>query len=176
VTDDRFQDPGLRWVEAGVSGLARPREWDVTALVEVAELRGYEAPQLEFRVRADGSVVGDVPPEAVPALTSELRLDPPYIVRAVRRSETAWAVGALLADSEPIDLPAGIEAFTLEVVIPPAGERMLSADGEPVEEPAGAEAGAFDELERAGRARFQAFVARADRVEDGQWELTVDPL
>ena len=175
--DDRIRDPGLRWVESGVSGLARPRQWDATSLVEVPSLRGYDVAQLEFRVRADGSIAGDVPLEAVPALTAELGLEPPYTARAVRRSETAWAVGALRVASDPIDLPGGIEAVTLEVAVPPQGERMLLADGEMVaDEPTGDEARAFDEIERAGRARFQAFVARADRVEDGRWELTVDPL
>ncbi|MGH3037763.1 MAG: hypothetical protein ACRDMU_11335 [Gaiellaceae bacterium] len=175
MADDRIRDPGLRWVESGVSGLARPRQWDATSLAEVPALRGYAA-QVEFRVRADGSVVGEVPPEAVPALTAELGLDPPYTVRAVRRSDTAWAVGVLIVHSEPIDLPGGIDAVSLEVAVPPEGDRMLFADGELVEEPAGGGARAFEDIERAGRARFQAFVARADRVEDGRWELTVDPL
>jgi hypothetical protein len=176
VADDRIRDPGLRWVESGVSGLARPRQWDATSLAEVPALRGHDAAQVEFRVRADGSVVGDVPPEAVPLLTAELGLEPPYTVRAVRRSESAWAVGALIVHSEPIDLPGGIDAVSLEVAVPPEGDRMLFADGEVVEEPAGGEARAFEDIERSGRARFQAFVARADRVEDGRWELTVDPL
>lgn len=176
MADERIRDPGLRWVESGVSGLARPRQWDATSLVDVDALRGYDVQQIEFRIRGDGSVVGDVPLDAVPALTAELRLEPPYTVRAVRRGDTAWAVGALLVQSEPVELPTGIEAVSLEVAVPPRGERMLFADGEIVEEPAGSEARAYDELERAGRARFQAFVARADRVEDGRWELTVDPL
>ena len=103
MSDDRIRDPGLRWVESGVSGLARPRQWDATSLADVAALRGHDVAQVEFRVRADGSVVGDVPPEAVPALTAELGLEPPYTVRAVRRSETAWAVGALGIQSDPIE-------------------------------------------------------------------------
>jgi hypothetical protein len=174
---DAISDPrALRWVESGVSGLARPRQWDATALADVPALRGYDVAQVEFRVRADGSVVGDVPPEAVPALTAELGLEPPYAVRAVRRSEAAWAVGALSIGSDPIELPGGIDAGSLEVAVPPQGERMLFADGEVVDEPAGSVGRAFEEIERAGRARFQAFVARADRVEDGRWELTVDPL
>jgi hypothetical protein len=176
VNDERIRDPGLRWVESGVSGLARPRQWDATSLVEVAALRGYDAGQVEFRVRADGSIDGDVPLEAVRDLTADLGLEPPYTVRAVRRGETAWAVGALRFQSDPIELPGGIEAFSLEVAVPPHGERMLFADGEIVDEPDGSVARAYEEIERAGRARFQAFVARADRVEDGRWELTVDPL
>lgn len=178
MTDERIRDPGaLRWVESGVSGLARPREWDATSLVDVPALRGYDVGQLEFRVLADGSVAGDVPPEAHAALTRELGLEPPYSVRAVRRGETAWAVGALRVPTDPIDLPAGIAASSLEVAVPPDGEMMLLADGEIVtDEPTGGEAHAFREIERRGRERFQAFVARADRVEDGRWELTVDPL
>ena len=177
MTDERIVDPGLRWVESGVSGLARPREWDATSLVDVPALRGYDVAQLEFRIRADGSIVGDVPREALPALTGELGLEPPYSARAVRRGETAWAVGALRIQSDPIDLPAGIAASSLEVAVPPDGETMLLADGEIVtDEPTGGEAHAYREIERLGRARFQAFVARADRVEDGSWELTVDPL
>ena len=174
--DERIHDPGPRGVPRGVAGLARPRLGHPPALVAVGARRGHDVAQVEFRVRADGSVVGDVPPDAVPALTAELGLEPPYTVRAVRRSETAWAVGALSIQSDPIELPGGIDAVSLEVAVPPQGERMLFADGEMVDEPAGSDARAFDEIERAGRARFQAFVARADRVEDGRWELTVDPL
>ncbi len=35
---------------------------------------------------------------------------------------------------------------------------------------------ALRELEQRGRLRFQAFVARADKVDDDRWQLTVDPL
>ncbi|MGH3023018.1 MAG: hypothetical protein ACRDNI_05120 [Gaiellaceae bacterium] len=175
---DPIHDPGaLRWVEAGVSGLARPRQWDATALVEVDALRGYETSELEFRVLADGTVLGDVPAEAVPELTAELGLDPPYAARAVRKEGGRWAVGALQIAAEEIELPPGLAASSLEVAVPPDGETAFLVDGEHVDgEPAGDVETAFRELERAGRERFQAFVARADRVGDGRWQLTVDPL
>ena len=175
---DPIHDPGaFRWVEAGVSGLARPRQWDATSLVEVAALRGYETPELEFRVLADGSVQGDVPAEAVPELTAELGLDPPYAVRAVRKEGGRWAVGALQFAAEEIALPPGIAAWSLEVAVPPDGETAFLVDGEPLDgEPEGEVERALGELERVGRDRFQAFVARADRVGDGRWQLTVDPL
>jgi hypothetical protein len=178
MSEDPIGDPrAFRWVESGVSGLARPRQWDATALVDVEALRGSDLAQLDFRILADGSASGDVPPEALAPLTGELGLEPPYAVHAVRRGENAWAVGALRIESEPVDLPAGIAASSLEVAVPPDGETMLLADGEIVtDEPTGADADAFREIERLGRERFQAFVARADRVEDGRWELTVDPL
>jgi hypothetical protein len=173
-----FGDPRVfRWVEAGVSGLARAREWDATALVQAPSLRGYAAEELEFRIFADGTVIGDVPPEAVGELTGELGLRPPLIVRAVRQGDSEWTVGALQLESDLVSLPTGISALSLEVAVPPDGETTLLVDGEFVSEvPEGPVGEALATLESLGAARFQAFVARADRVEDGRWELTIDPL
>jgi len=175
---DDIRDPGVfRWVETGVSGLPRAREWDATALVQAPSLRGYADGEIEFRVFADGTVVGDVPPEAVGELTGELGLGPPLVVRAVRRGDSEWTVGALQLESDLVSLPTGIAATSLEVAVPPGGETTLIVDGEIVgEAPDGPEGEALATLESLGAARFQAFAARADRVEDGRWELTIDPL
>ena len=175
---EEIRDPNLfRWVESGVSGLARARDWDETALVQAPSLRGHAAGELEFRVFADGTVIGDVPAEAVGELTGELGLDPPLIVQAVRQSDTEWTVGVLRLESELVSLPIGIAATLLEVAVPPDGETTLLVDGEFVSDvPEGPEGEALATLESLGAARFQAFVARADRVDDGRWELTVDPL
>jgi hypothetical protein len=175
---DDIRDPGVfRWVETGVSGLARAREWDATALVPVPSLRGYEANELEFRVFPDGTVVGDVPPEAVGELTRDLGLKPPLVVQAFRQGDSEWTVGALRLDSDLVSLPTGIAATSLEVAVPPDGETILLVDGDiATEVPEGPEGEALATLESLGAARFQAFVARADRVEDGRWELTIDPL
>jgi hypothetical protein len=176
--EGEIRDPRVfRWVESGVSGLARAREWDATALVQAPSLRGYADAEIEFRVFADGTVIGDVPREAVGELTGEIGLDPPLVVRAVRQGDTEWTVGALQLESELVALPAGISAVSLEVAVPPDGGTTLLVDGELASEVAeGPEAEAFETLESLGAARFQAFVARADRVEDGRWELTIDPL
>jgi hypothetical protein len=176
--EDEIRDPrAFRWVESGVSGLARAREWDATAIAEAPSLRASEATEVDFRVLGDGSVVGDVSAEALRELTDQLGLDPPYAVRAVRQSELEWMVGGLGIESSVIELGVGLEALSLEVAVPPDGETMYLVDGDILTEaPAGSLATAFAELERRGTDRFQAFVARADRVEDGRWELTVDPL
>jgi hypothetical protein len=176
--EDEIRDPrAFRWVESGVSGLARAREWDATAIAEAPSLRASEATEVDFRVLGDGSVVGDVSAEVLHELTDELGLGPPYAVRAVRQSELEWMVGAIRIESSVIELGGGLEALSLEVAVPPDGETMYLVDGDILTEaPAGALATAFAELERRGTDRFQAFVARADRVEDGRWELTVDPL
>jgi hypothetical protein len=175
---EEIRDPRVfRWVESGVSGLARARDWDATALVQAPSLRGYSAGELEFRVFADGTVIGDVPPEAVGELTRDLGLAPPLVVRAVRQGDSEWTVGALQLESDLVSLPTGIAAMSLEVAVPPDGETTLLVDGEIASEvPEGPEGEAFATLESLGAARFQAFVARADRVEDGRWELTIDPL
>jgi hypothetical protein len=176
--DDRIGDPGaFSWVEAGVSGIPRQKEWDATAFAEVPSLEGSEEAEIEFRVLGDGSVLGDVSPEALAELTRDLGVDPPYAARAVRRSAREWAVGALAIESELVELPGGAGAVSLEVGVPPEGESMYLVDGDILAEPPDGDAAeALAELERRGAERFQAFVVRADRLEDGRWEMTVDPL
>ena len=178
LPDDEIRDPrAFRWVETGVSGLARQREWDATAIAEVSELRATEEAEIEFRLLGDGSVIGDVAPTVLAELTKDLRIEPPFAARAVRQNETEWMVGALRLESGLVELPAGVESLSLEVAVPPEGEAMYIVDGEILgEAPSGAQAEAFGRLEELGAERFQAFVARADRLEDGRWELTVDPL
>ena len=177
--DDDILDPrgAFRWVEAGVSGLARQREWDATAIAELPALRASDETELDFRVLGDGSVIGDIDPAVVAELTRELAIDAPYLARAVRQDETNWIVGALRMESELVVLAAGVEALSLEAAVPPEGDGMYLVDGEiQAERPEGPAGEALAELERRGAERFQAFVARADRLEDGRWERTVDPL
>jgi len=103
-------------------------------------------------------------------------LDRPYTAQAVRRGPTEWMVGGRRTHASLISLalPA---SDAVEVVVAPDGERTAFLNGEPV---AGLVEPAVDlalrELEQRGRLRFQAFVARADRVDDDRWQLTVDPL
>jgi hypothetical protein len=177
-SDDEIRDPRtFRWVETGVSGLARAREWDATAIAEVNELRASDEGEIDFRVLGDGSVIGDVAPSVLAELTKDLGLDAPYAARAVRQNETEWMVGALRFESDLVELPEGIGALSLEVAVPPEGEVVYLVDGEILaEDPNAVEAETLERLERLGAERFQAFVARADRLEDGRWELTVDPL
>jgi hypothetical protein len=181
-TPGGIEDPrAFRWVEAGISGLAQLPEFDATAILELPELEASDLRELDFRVLTDGTVVGSVPPEALRPIVAELELEPPATVRAVRQSAREWAVGAQAVDATLVDLPAGIDALMLAVAVPPEvdlGETTYDVDGEVLaglpEEPS--LRAALTEIERLGRERFEAFVARADKVDDGRWELTVDPL
>jgi hypothetical protein len=111
----------------------------------------------------------------VPELTAELGLEPPYSVRAVRQGRLGWAVAGRLLKSEPIALDApGVSS--LEVVVGPEGDVTVLVDGEARASPGPDLESAAGEVERRGRERFQAFVARADRVGEDRWELIIDPL
>ena len=176
---DEFADPrAFRWVESGVSGLARAREWDATALVDLPELRGETLAEFELIVRPEG-VEGptDLPDAAIERLLRrlELSVERPFVVRAVRQGPLEWLAAARRLRSEVISLQA--PAAALELALPPHGERWVLVDGEGVGEPLEPSlAAAVDELERRGRERFQAFVVRADKVGADRWELTIDPL
>jgi hypothetical protein len=103
-------------------------------------------------------------------------LERPYAAQAVRRGPSEWMVGGRRTHASLIALPLPAND-ALEVIVAPDGERTALVDGEPVSglvEPAVDLA--LRELEHRGRLRFQAFVARADRVDDDRWQLTVDPL
>ncbi len=118
--------------------------------------------------------------EAVERIVKALdsQLDRPYEAHAVRQDAGHFAVGARRQpEGDEIDLPDDLTATELQVVRTPDGEFETSADGEPVD-PADEERyePAFAMLERRGRARFESFVARADRAEGGRWRVTVDPL
>lgn len=180
-TPGGIEDPrAFRWVEAGISGLSQLPEFDATAIVEIPELEASDLQELDFRVLTDGTVVGSVPAEALRSIVAELELEPPATVRAVRQSAREWAAGAQAVDATLVGLPAGLDALMLAVAVPPEvdlGETTYDVDGEVLSAlPEGPLGDALGQIERLGRERFEAFVARADKVDDGRWELTVDPL
>ncbi len=135
--------------------------------------------EVEFQAFEEAVIaVAGAPQEIVERLAAVLdrELDRPYRAQAVRRGDSGWMVGGRRTNASLISL-ALPENRAMEVVVAPDGERTALVDGEPVTglvEPAVDLA--LRELEQRGRFRFQAFVARADRVDDDRWQLTVDPL
>jgi hypothetical protein len=167
-----------------VTGIPRLREWDAVTLVELPELAGDSLNEFELDASVDGVPAtrdaARVPQEALERLAAELdaKLDRPYEARAVRYDETRFTVGArTVRPGETIDLPADLPGSSLEVVRAPDGERQISVDGEPLDPGDEARyAPAVELLERRGEARFESFVARADKADGGRWTVTVDPL
>jgi hypothetical protein len=153
-------------VESGVSGLARPREWDVVVTTTCAATgdRCVLVCPGEGRVRVDE---GDPAAAACATEALEGELDPPYRALALRREGETWAVGAVAI--EVAELPDDVHGDDLMLTVPEDGERELLVDGEP------AEAG-YEALAALAGRRYDAYVLRAARVEGPLWEFTIDPL
>jgi hypothetical protein len=103
-------DPGRHWLEAGITGLARPREWDAVATVETPGTSGDEA---LFVALPDGSLLVEASPSGFDAHpfadALDESVDRPYRAVAVRRPEL-WVVGACAIDvAELADDPGGDE-------------------------------------------------------------------
>jgi hypothetical protein len=179
---DDIRDPrGVpRWLEVGISGVPRQREWDLVSLVDVPELEGAPVSEVSFRLveagRPAGTEPAEVPAAAVARLSAvvEQALEPPCEVRALRRGVLDWSVAARRIAVELVDLPSPDAVEEVAVAVTPDGERTVLVDGEESEAD-GPLAELVAELEQRGRARFPSFVARAVRSSAG-WEVTVDPL
>jgi len=179
---DDIRDPrGVpRWMEVGISGVPRQREWDLVSIVDIPELDGAPVSELAFRLLDDERVAGaepsDVPSSALSrlALLVAESLEPPCEVRAVRRGVLDWSLAARRISVELVDLPELEHVDDLVVALAPDGGRTVLVDGRELE-PEGPVEEASLHLQELGRRRFPAFVARAARSTAG-WELTVDPL
>jgi hypothetical protein len=159
-------DPGSHWLEAGITGLARQREWDAVATADAPGAPGDEA---EFVALTDGRLLVDAGPDGFDpqplAAALEGAIERPYRALAMRRPEM-WAIGArsigLLElerdlDGDAVELIRNAEGLTLRV------------DGLP-------SLTHLPELEELGAARFPTFVVRAQRLEGKFFEVEVEPL
>jgi hypothetical protein len=158
-------DPSRQWLAAGITGLARRREWDAVVTVEAPGSAGDEVElvvlpgQPPVVVRSTNLV--DPQPLAA-ALAAALAA--PYRALAVRRPEL-WVVGAIALETIELEDARGEE---IEVVRDVAGLRVR-IDGLPT-------ADRITTLERAGERRGDAYVARAQRLVGDTFELEVEPL
>jgi hypothetical protein len=149
-------EPRAPWREVGVHGMPRPREWDVTQIVEAPDIDGDAA---TFVVLPDGSVLveegGDSSLQPL-ADGVEQVIEPPYRARAVRQRDDMWAVQAKRIEVKQLRNP-------------PDGDSIeLSRDGLVVD---GRRAfGSVPELEGLGD------VVRAERLDGSFWEVKTSRL
>lgn len=144
---------------------------------EIPELAACEVDEVRFDAFPDGTLDPQSEPAERFALELDRALGRPYTALAVRHGASEWALGARMLKSELVSLPQELSAQALEVALPPDGELAVLVDGEQAVDPLEpALAAAAGELERRGRERFEFFVARADKLADGRFELSVDPL
>ena len=159
-------DPGRHWLEAGITGIPRQREWDAVKLVEAP---GSPGDEVEFVVLPDERVLVESGPEGFDArpLAAAFHgsIETPY--RAVaRRRPDLWAIGA--RSIRTLELPDAPPGDALEVVRNADG-LLVRVDGMP----SGAR---LPELEELGRTRFASFVVRAQKLVDSLFEVEVEPL
>jgi hypothetical protein len=181
VTEEDIRDPRVapRWLEVGITGVPRARDWDVVRLVELPELASSELGELAFEDLGGGLVPADGGPGVPEAVLGRVaaaldhELEPPYEAVAVRRGQLDWALAARGREFEELALPGLRDVAAISVAVSPEGERSVYVDGETADEEGVRQA--VDELERRGQERFDAFVAKAERSGAG-WKLTIDPL
>ena len=161
-------DPGRHWLEAGITGIARPREWDAVVTVAAPGVSGAE---VEFVALPDGRLVaegehGQDPSPFAEALAGAI--EPPYRAVAVHR-ESVWAVGAV--SIEVVELAPSPRGTDLELTWD-GSMLALTVDTLPAD-PAQADA-----LERIASARQpgRSYAARAHRLAGELWEILVLPL
>ena len=153
------------WHQAGVHGVARPRQWDTVVTAE-ADLPGDS---VGFLALEDGTLVveEDVPNEALGPLADavESQLNLPYRALATRKSETVWAVAA--NKIVVAELGDEIGGDTVELAVQ-GDERTVLVDGAQT-------FGALPGLERLAGG-LPAYVIRAGRIDGDLWEVKVIPL
>jgi hypothetical protein len=158
-------DPGEHWLEAGITGLARQREWDA---VGTAEAPGSPGDEAEFVALADGRLFVEAGPDGFDpkplAAALEDAIELPYRAVGLRREEL-WVVGASVIETKELPFEHGHE-FEL---VRNAGELTLRVDGTPT-------ADTVPELQRLGEARGESYVVRARRLDRELFEIEVEAL
>jgi hypothetical protein len=152
------------WMETGVHGVPRAREWDAVVTVEA---EGVDGDRVRFVALPDETLVVEEGQD-VGAIADALDdvLQPPYRAEATRRDESRWAVG--LRRIQVVDLPDDPEGDQVTLTVAD-GSRTLVVDGSQA-------FGSIPQLEALGEARGKSYVVQAKRLEGSTWEVEVLPL
>jgi hypothetical protein len=149
-----------------VTGLARPRHWDAFTTAEAPAISGTE---VEFVALPDGSILveeeeGDAALEPL-ATAVEETLAPPYRAKAVRQTDSLWAVTANKIQVATFEA----DGDTIELTQTRDG-KAVRVDGMPV-------FGSIPELERIGQeAGGAAYAVHAQRLDTDLWEVKAAAL
>jgi len=151
---------------AGIHGRHRPREADAFVTADAPDIEGDT---VQFVTLPDGSLLvengGDIPLDPLAsAVESELR--PPYRARAVRQSESLWAIEATRL--EVVSLPEAPGGDVLDVTRTDEGT-TTSVDGQRI-------FGTIPALEALGEQQGRDFAVHAERLDGDLWEVRAAPL
>jgi hypothetical protein len=155
--------------EGGLAFIGIPRlggDWDLVITGEAPELTG--ADELGFVVIEDGDIYmdshlpdGDVTPLA-DAIEQQLR--PPYRAYGVHKDADLWAVAAREIELGRFQTTGDELELTVR-----GSQRELVVDGKK-------SSGSVPELEQIGKEASSDFFARALRIDDDLWEVTINPI
>ncbi len=152
------------WMETGIHGVPRQREWDAVVPVEA---EGVEGDQARFVALPDETLIVEEGTDVEPLADAlDAVVQPPYRAEAVRRGEAHWAVG--VRRIEVVELEDDPEGDSVTLTSRD-GERTLLVDGAPA-------FGSIPALEHVGAARGESYVVEAHRLSGSLWEVRVTPL
>jgi hypothetical protein len=151
------------WMETGIHGVPRAREWDAVVAVDA---EGVDGDRVRFVALPDDTLLVEegVDVEPLAAAIDETTISPPYRAEGARRSESQWAVG--LRKIEIVELPddPGGDEVTLTVQ---DGHRDLLVDGAH----AFGSISQLEQLEQLGSGRGSSYVVQARRLDGSTWEV-----
>lgn len=159
------EQPPLGWMETGIHGVPRQRQWDGVVTVDA---EGVVGDTVHFVALPDNTLLVDEDVDAEPlAAALDDAVDPPYRAEAVRRSETQWAVG--IRQIEVVDLGEDSAEGQDLTLTWRDGSHELLVDGIQ-------EFGSIPALERLAEGRGASYVVQGHRLVDNLWEVRVTPL
>jgi hypothetical protein len=153
------------WMETGIHGVHRAKQWDAVVAVEA---EGVQGDAVHFVALPDDTLLveEEVDAEALAAALDDT-VEAPYRAEAVRRSETQWAVG--IRKIEVVDLDGDSPAGQDLTLTSRDGSHELLVDGNQ-------EFGSIPALERLAEGRGESYVVQGHRLVDNLWEVRVTPL
>ena len=167
LTAEPLQEPAPPgWMETGIHGVHRQKQWDAVVAVEA---EGVQGDAVHFVALPDDSLLVEEEVDAEPiAAALDGTVDPPYRAEAVRRDETHWAVG--IRRIEVVDLAEDSPEGDEVTLTGRDGSHELMVDG-------ALAFGSIPALERVGQERGEAsYVVQGRRLADSLWEVRVTPL
>lgn len=160
---------GASVAQGGMAAVGVPRfggDWDLVSSGEAPGLIGADV--LGFVTDENGDIYMDsaLPDGDVTPLAEEVekQLRPPYRVQGTRQQGDLWSLAA--GEIKIGRFETGGDELELTVR---DGERELMVDGRK-------SFGSVPELERLGATAGDDYFVRASRIEDGLWEVSVNPL
>jgi hypothetical protein len=152
------------WMETGIHGVHRAREWDAVVTVEAEDVPGD---RIRFVALPDESLLLEEGEEVDPLADAlDGVLPPPYRAEAIRRGEAQWVVGLRRISVVELREDPGGDELT---VTSRNGERTLLVDGVST-------FGSIRELEELGAAKGESYVVEAQRLADNTWEVRATAL